>query len=283
MALALCQTMAWGSDARAAGPGRARERRPGCLRIGTSGFQYASWRGRFYPAELPLRAWLGFYAERFDSVEINRTFYQVPDAASFAAWRRAVPRGFLFALKFSRFGTHRKKLLDPEGTLAYFFERADALDPRMGPVLVQLPPRWRADPGRLDAFLAAAPRRRDVAVEVRDPRWLVPDVYAVLRRRGAALCLHDAIPEHPRELTADFIYLRFHGRHEGPRYGAPALRAWAGWLAARCREGLDAYAYFNNDWEAYAPEDAATLRRLAAREGAPAARAATGSRAAASR
>lgn len=245
-----------------------RPRAEGALRVGTSGYQYADWRGVFYPKDLPLRGWLPYYADRFDTVEINRSFYQVPSAEVFDAWRRAVPRGFRFALKFSRFGTHRKKLLQPEDTLAYFFERADALGPQLGPVLVHLPPNWRPDPGRLDAFLAAAPRGRRLAVEVRDPRWLSEEVYAVLRRRRAALCLHDAIPGHPRELTADFVYVRFHGHKDGRRYGARELARWARWLAQRCGEGLDAWVYFNNDWHGYAVEDAATLRRHAARAGA---------------
>lgn len=242
-------------------------RRRGALRVGCSGYQYPHWRGRLYPKELPKRAWLEHYAARFDTVEINNTFYRLPSAETLEGWRERVPRGFLFALKFSRYGSHMKRLKDPEASLEPFFELAERLGPRLGPVLVQLPPQMKADAGRLDAFLAAAPRRRRIAVELRDPSWLREPVLRVLERRRAALVLHDLQPDPPRAITADWTYLRFHGT--GPRYSggysAQKLAAVARRVRAWRAEGIDVHAYFNNDARGRAVEDAEALRRYAER------------------
>src|SRR5262245_32430701 len=149
-----------------------RSASPAAPRIGTSGFVYASWKRRFYPAGLPPQAWLSHYARHFDTVEINSSFYRLPDATVFARWRDATPPGFVFAVKFSRFGTHMKRLLTPRATIRQFLARAGRLGSRLGPVLVQLPPRWAPDLPRLDAFRAAAPRDVRWVVEVRGARRL---------------------------------------------------------------------------------------------------------------
>jgi uncharacterized protein YecE (DUF72 family) len=243
--------------------GRAR----GTLRVGTSGYQYRHWRGDFYPRGVPTKGWFAHYAGRFDTVEINNTFYNLPDAGVFDGWREEAPPGFRFALKFSRYGTHMKHLKDPEATLDRFLERAERLRSALGPVLVQLPPRWSADPDRLDAFLRVAPRRHRYAVEVRDPSWLCDAVYEALRRRGAALVIHDALEDHPVLLTADWTYLRFHApHHRGRRYrGGYSPQALSG-QARRIRRwlhgGHDVYAYFNNDVGGHAPWNALDLRRF---------------------
>lgn len=235
------------------------------LRVGTSGWQYDHWRGVLYPPELPRGAWLARYAEVFDSVEVDATFYGLPRPESVAAWRRAVPRGFLFAPKLSRYATHMKRLKDPKATLARFREAVvGPLGPALGPILVQLPPHWRADPERLAAFLAAAPRRLRLAVEVRDPSWLCEPVYEVLRARSAALCLHDLIEGHPRVVTAGFVYLRFHGDPLRVGYAASRLAAEARRIRAWLRQGLDVFAFFNNDAGGHAVRDALALRRLLA-------------------
>lgn len=234
----------------------------GALRVGTSGYQYRHWAGAFYPPGLPQRDWFRYYAQHFDTVEINATFYRLPPPASFDRWRAEAPPGFRFALKLSRFATHRRHLRDPAEPLARFFALATRLGARLGPILVQLPPHWRADPERLDAFLAAAPRRRRFAVEVRDPSWLCEPVYAVLRRRRAALVWHDLLPDHPVELTTDWAYLRFHGRGYGGSYSRRALATPARRIRRWLREGHDAYTYFNNDLGGRAPRNARTLRRL---------------------
>jgi uncharacterized protein YecE (DUF72 family) len=233
------------------------------LRIGTSGWQYDHWRGLFYPAELPKRSWFAHYAERFDTVEVNNTFYRLPSADTFQAWHDQAPSGFLYAVKYSRFGTHMKKLKDPENHVTRFLERSAPLRPRLGPILVQLPPNWPVDVGRLDAFLAMTPKTLRWAVEFRNPSWLCDDVYACLSKAGAALCIHDMLPDHPREVTADWVYLRYHGGQTG-NYGSDHLAAEAESIRAHLAGGRDVYAYFNNDLGGHALRNAEELRRSAA-------------------
>jgi uncharacterized protein YecE (DUF72 family) len=235
---------------------------PGAPRIGTSGFVYASWKRRFYPVGLPPQAWLSHYARHFDTVEINSSFYRLPDAAVFARWRDATPPGFVFAVKFSRFGTHMKRLLTPRATIRRFLARAGRLGSRLGPVLVQLPPRWAPDLPRLDAFLAAASRDVRWVVEIRDARWLGDALYELLHRHRTALCLHDLIDAHPRIVTTDFTYLRFHGVRYGGSYSRAQLRPWARWIAQQRARHTGVFAYFNNDVDGHAVENARTLRAM---------------------
>ncbi len=233
----------------------------GRLRVGTSGYHYDHWRGRFYPPELPQRAWFEHYARTFDTLEINNTFYRLPEGETFAEWGRRAPAGFLYAVKMSRFATHLKKLSDPGEPLRRFLDRARRLREHLGPILVQLPPRWQPDLPRLRAFLAAAGRRERWAVEVRDPRWLSVATYDALGEAGAALVIHDMLPRHPQVRTADFVYLRFHGQRYQGTYPHQALTAWARRIAGWLDEGTDVYTYFNNDDRAYAVYDALDLLR----------------------
>jgi len=239
--------------------------RTGRLRIGTSGYQYAHWKGRFYPAELGKKHWLSHYASVFDTVEINNTFYTLPKPGTFRRWCEAAPQGFEFALKFSRYASHIKRLRDPAEPIERFLAAADALGPALGPLLVQLPPNWRPNPQRLSEFLAAAPSTRRWAVEFRDPRWLNEETCAILQAHGAALCLQDLLGRPPRRLTADWTYLRYHGGRRAGGYSSQFLAAEARRIARWLDEGIDVYAYFNNDEDARAPENAQTLRRLVAR------------------
>jgi uncharacterized protein YecE (DUF72 family) len=232
------------------------------LHVGTSGFHYRDWRDRFYPKDLSPRRWLAFYAAHFDTLELNAPFYRLPEESTFASWADQVPEGFVYAVKFSRFGTHMKRLLDPEHTVPLFLSRACALGDRLGPILVQLPPRFRCNPERLAAFLRQAPKRLRWAVEVRDESWLCEPVYRVLEDHGAALVVHDLVAEHPDRVTADFVYRRFHGIDYGGRYGARKLRPHALRIAAHLRAGRDAYVYFNNDREACGIGDARILRAI---------------------
>jgi len=243
--------------------GSSRQR--GVLRIGTSGYQYDHWSGRFYPEGLPKTRWFDHYASQFDTVEINNTFYHLPKATTFDSWRERAPDGFCYALKFSRYGTHLKHLKDPEDSIGTFLERAERLEPFLGPILVQLRPHWHADPERLDRFLDAAPPDHAWAVEFRDPSWLCDDVYDVLKRHEAALCIHDMIPDHPRVQTAGWIYLRFHGAGYGGSYPHQALSAEAQRIREHLDAGTDVYAYFNKDAEGFAVTNAADLRRYASR------------------
>jgi len=236
-------------------------------RIGCSGYEYKDWRGLVYPEALAKRQWFEYYTSLFDTVEINGTFYRLPEAATFDTWRDRAPTGFLYALKMSRYGSHLKHLADPAAWVPNFTERAIRLGDTLGPVLVQLPPRWRADTARLDAFLdtarKAAPGVR-WAVEVRDASWLCKDVYSVLERHGSALCIHDLIPAHPRVATTDWMYLRFHGPDPGHpycgSYSGQALSGVARRIRAHLDAGLDVYAYFNNDIDGCAVADARRLR-----------------------
>lgn len=235
---------------------------PGVVRIGTSGYQYDHWVGPFYPKGLPKRSWFAYYAEQFRTVEINNTFYSLPKPATFARWRDAAPAGFLFALKFSRYGSHLKRLKDPEATINHFLDAACSLGDTLGPVLIQLPPRWHADPDRLNAFLATAPREIRWAMEFRDDTWLCDEVFAVLREHGAALCVHDMLPGHPWITTADWVYMRFHGDRYAGSYSDATLADAAAWLAEQRRAGRDGFAFFNNDEAGKAVTDAMRLTAL---------------------
>jgi len=229
--------------------------------VGTSGYQYDHWRGVFYPDDLPKKRWLEHYVRHFDTVEINNTFYRLPEENTFDGWRAAATGDFCFALEFSRYGSHLKHLKDPEDSLGPFLERAGRLGSTLGPVLVQLPPHWSPDPARLESFLAATPRSRRFAVEVRDPRWLCESVLDVLRAHGAALCVHDLIEDHPREITTDWTYLRFHGERYAGSYTHQYLTAEAGRIRESLDAGLDVYAFFNNDLGGHAVANAHDLRR----------------------
>jgi len=240
----------------------ARARR-GALRVGTSGYQYNHWRGVFYPEKLAKKHWFEHYARHFDTVEINNTFYNLPETGTFERWREQTPEGFVYALKYSRFGTHIKRLKDPEQHVGLFVERARHLGSHLGPILVQLPPNWHLSLERLEGFLAALPREHRWALELRDPSWFDESVYALLRRHRAALCIHDMIDDHPREQTAEWSYLRFHG----PRgdyagsYTPQALSAAARRIRGQLEQGADVYVYFNNDAEGHALANARDLRR----------------------
>jgi uncharacterized protein YecE (DUF72 family) len=235
------------------------------LRIGTSGYEYDDWQGRLYPRGLARTEWLAYYAARFSSVELNTTFYGLPQRSTVRRWRDSVPDGFRFALKLSRYGTHMKRLRDPRDWLERFERAISPLRPAMGPILVQLPPRWHRDPERLAAFLDAVPGDWRMAVEVRDPDWLHREVYAVLREHGAALCTHDLIDHHPRLLTADWVYLRLHGPDRRERYAGSyspqALSGAARRLRRHLQAGRDAYVYFNNDVGGHAVANALDLKR----------------------
>lgn len=238
------------------------------VRIGTSGWHYEHWRGPFYPADLPSSKMLAFYLRHFDTVEINNSFYRLPTAECFDGWREATPKGFCFAVKASRFITHRKKLKDPESALEKFLPRVERLREKLGPILFQLPPRWRCNPDRLDDFLAVLPRQDRYAFEFRDPSWHVSPVYQVLRRHNAAFCIFElAGLRSPMEVTADFAYVRLHGP-EGAYQGSydhAALSAWAQRIARWRREQRGIYVYFDNDEAGYAPRNALQLKRLVSR------------------
>jgi uncharacterized protein YecE (DUF72 family) len=232
-------------------------------RIGCSGWQYRHWRGTFYPQDLVQRRWLEYYAARFDTVEINNTFYRLPEASAFAEWRRQAPAGFLYAVKASRFLTHMKRLKDPKQPLDRLFSRARLLGRAVGPVLYQLPPRWGVDFERLETFVRSLPRRRRHVIEFRDPSWYTDEVFELLALHHVACCIHDmAGSATVRRVVGPFVYTRFHGpaRYSG-RYDDRTLDEWAAWFADRLREDVPVFAYFNNDAGGHAPHDALRLRQ----------------------
>ena len=238
--------------------------------IGTSGWQYRHWKGRLYPPRLPQKAWLEHYAARFATVEVNATFYRLPAPGTAEAWAARVPGDFVFAVKVSRYLTHIRRLRDPAEPVGRFMAVAEALGPRLGPVLMQLPPTMRADLDALDATLRMFPSGVRVAVEPRHESWFAAELYALLERRGAALCWADRPrwrPDHVR--TADWGYLRLHEGRATPRpcYGRDALAAWAGRIAERFGPGDDVFVFTNNDPEGCAVRDARVLAGLVAREG----------------
>ena len=237
----------------------------GHARIGCSGWEYKHWRGDFYPADLPRTEWFQHYASRLDTVEINNSFYRLPERATFEAWRKRAPNGFEFAVKASRFLTHMKKLKDPEEPLERLFSRMRGLGSRLGPVLYQLPPGWKVNVERFRHFLDVLPDDARHVVEFRDPSWYDREVCRLMEERGVALCLHDMKGSATkRERVGPFVYVRFHGTTSkyGGGYSEDCLRGWADWLNAQRDQGCDVYAYFNNDAGGHAPRDAMTLRRV---------------------
>lgn len=238
--------------------------------IGTSGWVYRHWMGIFYPTgpdRLPADAQLPFFARHFPTVEVNFSFYRLPEREVFETWRRQTPPGYLFAVKASRYLTHMKKLKEPEEPLARLMERATGLQEKLGPILFQFPHTWRANLPRLDAFIDAltpyeATGQR-FAFEFRHQTWLVPEVYTLLERHNAALCLpvHPHVPIDPR-LTADWTYIRFHAGLHGIGLSEDELRFWASRLDSYRRTGATVYAYFNNDPEGHALRDATRLAQL---------------------
>jgi uncharacterized protein YecE (DUF72 family) len=236
------------------------------VRIGTSGWHYKHWMGRYYPAGLKPREMLSFYARTFDTVEINNSFYRLPTEQAVADWRLTAPEGFVFAVKGSRFLTHMKKLKDPEAGLDRFLPVVEGLKEKLGPIVFQLPPRWHVNLERLADFLRALPRDHRFAFELRDPTWHTEAVAGLLREHNAAFCAFDIAGfRSPTWVTADFAYVRLHGPTEHAYRGAYSddlLREWAGRIR-EWRERLAAvYLYFDNDDAAFAVDDARRLREM---------------------
>lgn len=233
------------------------------LRIGCSGWSYRHWRGGvFYPAGLKARDELAYYASRFDTAEINGSFYRLPGESMVDGWRERSPPGFLFAWKASRYITHMKRLLDPHEPLELMFSRADRLGDKLGPILFQLPPKMARNDERLERFLdALAPTRRH-AFEFRHPSWYDDTVFALLAAHDAALCIsdHHHAPA-PWVRTAGWAYVRGHGPGGlyVSRYPAATLQDWADRIGAWRAEGRDVVCYFNNDPQGAAPRDAEAL------------------------
>lgn len=241
--------------------------------VGTSGWSYRHWRGVFYPEGLPMSGWLRHYAERLRCVEVNSSFYGLPRMETIHSWTASVPVGFQFALKASRFITHRKRLKDCAAPLSRFLEVAEAFGPHLGPILFQLPPNWRLNLGRLEEFLAILPRGFGYAIELRDPEWHRQEVYDLLDRRGVATCRFQlAGIESPEVMTGGWGYVRLHGPGAAycGSYSEADLGRWAERIRAWRQAGRDVYLFFDNDEAGYAARNAERLRVLLGAEPCPA-------------
>ena len=237
------------------------------IHVGCSGWVYKHWRGIFYPEGLPQKRWFERYAEEFDTVEINASFYRLPLASTFEGWRDKAPPGFHYAVKVNRFITHMKKLLDCEEEVDRFIALARPLGDKLGPLLYQLPPSLHKNLGRLDAFLSRLPADIEQVVEFRHKSWYDEDVLALLDRHGVGFVAHDLKGlVSPRWASGRAAYVRFHGaagKYWG-RYPDESLLAWTDWMVAQARSGRPVWAYFNNDSHAHAIHDAQTLKAMVA-------------------
>ena len=232
--------------------------------IGTSGWNYDDWKGRFYPEDLPSSRWLEHFAKHFSTVEINFSFYKWPDREQFAKWAQETPDDFIFAVKASQYLTHRKKLKDAAEPVERTITHARGLGDKLGPILFQLPPHWKVNIQRLREFLALLPKDIRYTMEFRDPTWLVDEVFDLLSEYGVANCIM-AAPDLLRvmRVTAPFSYIRMHsgGAETEGKFTDQQLEWWAEQVRDML-ETVDVYVYFNNDWKGFALENAKRLIEL---------------------
>ena len=235
------------------------------LRIGTSGWHYKHWMGRFYPRELKSSELLAHYLRFFDTVEINNSFYRLPPPETFAGWKQSTPSNFRFAVKGSRYLTHMKKLKEPEEAIERLHQSIRELGRKLAVVLFQLPPHWTLNLERFEYFLDALPRGTRYTFEFREESWMNDKIYDLLRKHNAAFCIYELAGYHsPLEVTADFAYVRLHGptrfKYQGS-YSDAAMKSWAKRIES-WRNLKSVYVYFDNDDSAYAVENALTLKRM---------------------
>jgi len=234
--------------------------------IGTSGWNYNHWRGIFYPDELSTKEWFHYYRKKFDTVEINNTFYNLPDSNVFKNWKKQAPADFIYAVKVNRYITHMKKLKNPESALKKFFSRVKYLEGNLGPILFQLPPYWKCNAERLKNFLKKLPKDKIHVFEFRDDSWHTKEIFKILDSHNASFCIHDMpYVKCPQIAIGKVAYLRFHGAQRVYQGGYPirALKRWADWISTQSKK-RDVYIYFNNDAEGHAVKDAAKLKKLLA-------------------
>ena len=233
--------------------------------IGTSGWHYKHWVATFYPPKTPAAKMLAYYLERFDTVELNNTFYRLPQKTALENWRTSTPPNFHFAAKGSRFITHMKKLKDPTPALAKYFDAIEVLGEKLGPILFQLPPNWEVDPERFHAFLQALPKHHRYAFEFRNATWDTGAIYDLLAQHRAAYCLYDlAGYQSPMHVSTDLVYVRLHGpggKYQGS-YSKEDLNVWAERIRQWREQKRSVYVYFDNDQAGYAAFNALQLKQL---------------------
>lgn len=240
----------------------------GRVHIGTSGWHYKHWVGTFYPEGTPQDKQFRYYANIFDTVELNNPFYRLPAKETFAKWKRDAPKDFLFAVKANRYITHMKKLKAVKKPVDTFLRNASALGRKLGPILFQLPPHWKVNADRFSEFVQMLPDDQRYAFEFRDPSWYDSEIYSILRKHGCAFCIYElAGHRSPIEVTSDFVYVRLHGpgdKYQG-KYTTRTLKTWEHHIREWQHGGKDVFIYFDNDQEGYAAFNAKKLLDLAAK------------------
>lgn len=241
----------------------------GSLYIGTSGWSYQHWAGIFYPGNIPPAQFLEYYFTKFDCVELNASFYQLPFKATVSGWMRRTPERFRFCTKLSRFITHQKHLANCEEALKNYFDRIEGLNPKLGPILIQLPPGFPYDKERFVDFMETLQQQQygyRFAVEIRDESWIRDEFFDLLSRYSVAFVIPDAGGKFPyaEAVTTDFIYLRFHGRKQlyATDYTTNDLTCFSEKIQEWLNEGKDVWAFFNNDFGGYSPKNALELKEI---------------------
>lgn len=232
--------------------------------IGTSGWSYKHWKGIFYPESLSQKNWLKYYFERYSTVEINNTFYRLPEEQTFINWRDAVPENFIFSVKANRYITHVKRLNNIEEELNLFLNRAKLLENKLGVILFQFPPGFKLNIERLNKLVIQLPQSFTYTLEFRDASWWVQDTFNLLSEYNIAFCIYE-MPGviTPREVTADFVYIRFHSPFSNyVQFEKPLLMDWSEFILDCYSKGKKVYCYFNNDWLGYALQDSVLLREI---------------------
>ena len=235
------------------------------IHIGTSGWHYKHWKEAFYPQDIPQKEYLKHYVKHFRTAEINNSFYRIPEKSTLQKWSREAGKSFIFSAKASRYITHMKKLKDPQEPVKNFINKIKALGDSLGPILFQLPPRWRKNRERLQTFLEALPSGYRYTFEFRDPDWFGDDIYELLEKHKAAFCVYDFDRrQSPKKVTADFVYIRLHGpdgAYKG-KYDDQELSGWAGAIFHWIQQGREVFCYFDNDQAGYAAENALRLQEM---------------------
>lgn len=236
------------------------------IRIGTSGYHYKHWVGSFYPPKTSGAKLLEHYVRHFNTLELNNSFYRLPTVSAFECWRDSTPSDFVFAVKASRFITHNKKLKDPQNGLDNILSRAEHLGKKLGPILFQLPPRWKINSARMENLLEILPRTHRYTFEFRDTSWINPEINRILQRFNAAFCIYELAGYHSSMVvTADFAYVRLHGPKERKYQGSytrSRLTWWANRINEWARHLKAVYVYFDNDQAGYAPKNALMLKKM---------------------
>ncbi len=235
------------------------------LYIGTSGFSYDDWVGEFYPMDLASNRRLNYYAEHFNTVEINNSFYHLPKKETFKKWAGSVNDDFVFSVKANRYITHMKNLIVDKESINKLLDRAEPLGKKLGPILFQLPPQWNINLERLKNFVRVLPDDQRFVFEFRNETWYSDRVYEILKKSNLGFCIHDHLDAPSLEIiTADFVYFRFHGPdgYYQSKYSPEELENYKFRIMNYLNKGLDVFIYFNNDFQGFAVDNAQKLKSL---------------------